>query len=75
MPYLTNEFICFVQPRKQFLTVVVVDWDAHKVALADKLWFGAGVAGIQHIGDSILGHQVLYIQRSSQFNAVLLTTK
>lgn len=59
MPHLTYELISFVQPGKQFLTVVVVNWDAHKVALADKVWLGAGVTGIQHIGDTILGHQIL----------------
>lgn len=56
---LTYEFISFVQPGKQFLAVVVVDWDAHEVALADKVWLGAGVAGIQHIGDTVLSHQIL----------------
>lgn len=55
-PFLTYEFICFVQPGKQFLTVVVIYWDAHEVALADEIWLGAGVAGIQYIGDTILSH-------------------
>lgn len=63
LPPLTDEFISFVQPGKQFLTVVVVYWDAHEVAFTDEVWLGAGVAGIQHIGDTILGHQILQRQR------------
>ena len=59
LPSLTYEFISFVQPWKQFLAVVVIDWDAHEMALIDKIWLGAGVAGIQHIGDAILNHQIL----------------
>lgn len=60
---LTYEFICFFQPRKKFLTVVVIHWDAHEVALADEVWLGAGVAGIENIGDAILSHQILQNER------------
>lgn len=42
----TYEFIRFVQPGKQFLTVAVVNWDAHEMTLADEVWLGTGVAGI-----------------------------
>lgn len=56
---LTYEFVSFVEPGKQLLAVVVVYRDTHKVALADKVWLGAGVASIQHIGDTILRHQIL----------------
>lgn len=63
LPPLTDEFVSFVQPGKQFLTVVVVYRDAHEVAFTDEVWLGAGVAGIQHIGDTILGHQILQRQR------------
>lgn len=55
----TYEFVSFVQPGKQLLAVVVVDWDAHEVAFADKVGLWAGVAGIQHIGNTILSHQIL----------------
>lgn len=60
---LTNEFVCFVQPGQQFLTVVVINWDAHEVALTDKVWLWTGVTGIQHIGDTILSHQILQRER------------
>lgn len=63
---LTDELVGFVQPGKQLLAVVVVDWDAHEVALADEVRLGAGVAGVQHVGDAILGHQVL--QRDTVFS-------
>lgn len=56
---LTNELIGFVQPRKQLLTVAVIDGNAHEVVVADEVRFGTGVAGIQDICDSILSHQFL----------------
>lgn len=59
MLHLTDELVGFVQPGKQLLAVVVVHWDAHEVTLADKVRLGAGVAGIQHVGDAILSHEVL----------------
>lgn len=56
---LTDELISFVQPGKEFLTIVVVDRNAHEVALRDELRFWTCVAGIKHICDTILGHQIL----------------
>lgn len=53
---LTDELVGFLQPGKQLLAVVVVHWDAHEVALADEVRLGAGVAGVQHVGDAILSH-------------------
>lgn len=60
---LTDEFISFVQPGKQFLAVVIINRDTHEVALADKVRLGAGVAGIQHVRDAILSHQILQRER------------
>ena len=60
MGELTNEFVGFLQPWKQFLTVVVIDRNTHEVTLADKVRLGAGVAGVQHVRDAILGHQILW---------------
>lgn len=57
--YPTYKFICFVQPGKKLLAVVVVYWNAHEMALADEIWFGTSVAGIQHISDTVLSHQIL----------------
>lgn len=37
---LTNELNRFIQPRKQFLTVVVIDWNAHEVTVTDEIWLG-----------------------------------
>lgn len=72
MPHLTYKFIRFVQPGKQFLAVVVINWDAHKMAFADKVWLGAGVTGIQHIRDTILSHQILRKRNIKSVQVVLL---
>lgn len=57
---LTNKLVGFLQPRKQLLTVAVVDGNAQEVVVADEVGFGTSVAGIQNEGDSILCHQFLF---------------
>lgn len=61
---LTDELDGLVQPGQQLLTVVVVDGDAHEAALADEVRLGAGVAGVEDVAYSVLGHQVLRDRRT-----------
>lgn len=56
---LTNKFNGLVQPGKELLTVIVIDRNAHEVAVTDEIRLGAGVAGIEDVAYPILGHQVL----------------
>lgn len=56
---LTNKLNGLVQPGQQLFTVVVIDGDTHETAFTDEVRFRAGVAGIENIAYSILGHQIL----------------
>lgn len=56
---LTNKLDGLVQPGQQLFTVVVIDGDTHETALTDEVRFRAGVAGIEDIAYSVLGHQIL----------------
>lgn len=63
---LTYELHRSVQPRQDLLTERVVDRNPQEVRVWDEVWFGAGVTGVQDVGDVVLLHQILQRQTGTQ---------
>lgn len=61
---LTDEIYGFVQPRQDLLTEAVIHRHSQEVRLGDEVGLGTGVAGIQHIANPILLHQLLRRERA-----------
>lgn len=56
---LTYELHRAIQPRQDLLTERIVDGDSEEVGVWDEVWFGAGIAGVQDVGNVVLLYQVL----------------
>lgn len=56
---LTDELHRAIQPRQDLLTERIVDGDSEEVGVWDEVWFGAGIAGVQDVGNVVLLYQVL----------------
>lgn len=62
---LTYELYGSVQPGQDLLTEAVVDRHTEEVWVGDEVWFGTGAAGVEHIHDLVLQHELLREQTSA----------